>query len=451
MKLLSALGWLLRLASTGLAADKKLAVDDPAQVHAKVLYGTSHEKQLRANIELWISKAVAKAGSPLARPLTNWIALTGKNQRIHTSKQGGCIIDGKATEQDGKYRVVFDGCEGVPLDETVMLRPGERRVVNLSDNFGPNNIFVALEAPFSEQAKKRADALKTSAKTFRLKPNYNGDQDKPFYGLIVSVPPVALYRKRPFLQIMFVQQDEASKVIDHLARNGYFDHAVDLRSNIKVPTPSTPGYTMKVMAGDISLYEDLSWGPRIIQRLDGLRDALPDAGKKDRELLLGRLSGWRKQWEAEQNVIEAKVGRDDSRISFTKEDDKTIIDIASEFGIEKVTIRQNSEQWPKAILVRLHLSGLESFKAGNKEIAVEWSVSSTGKNSSRVSLRQGKEDFALGEESPYRTKVRIVGGNGKIPLKQGYFEVPLPPKLFEGNPEEIRQMMEQDDGKMKMM
>ena len=45
--------------------------------------------------------------------------------------------------------------------------------------------------------------------------------------------------------------------------------------------------------------------------------------------------------------------------------------------------------------------------------------------------------MALDDKSPYRTTVRIVGSNGKIPLKDGYFEVPLPAKLFERNPEEI--------------
>ena len=39
--------------------------------------------------------------------------------------------------------------------------------------------------------------------------------------------------------------------------------------------------------------------------------------------------------------------------------------------------------------------------------------------------------------SPYYTEVRMVGGNGRIPLKDGHFEVPLPAKLFEGNPPEI--------------
>jgi hypothetical protein len=133
----------------------------------------------------------------------------------------------------------------------------------------------------------------------------------------------------------------------------------------------------------------------------------------------------------------ATVGRTDTRIRFVSEGGKTIIDITSQFGIDKATISRKSDKWPKAILVRLHLGGLESFKAGDEKFAVEWSVSSTGENAKRVSLRKGRDEVALDDKSPYHTTVRIVGGNGKIPLKDGYFEIRLPAKLFEGNPKEI--------------
>lgn len=89
------------------------------------------------------------------------------------------------------------------------------------------------------------------------------------------------------------------------------------------------------------------------------------------------------------------------------------------------------------MLVRLHLSGLELFNVSNGEFSVDWSVSSTGDNSPRVFLRNGVDETPLDTKSPHHTEARIVGGNGKIPLKDGYFEVPLPAKLFEKNPDEI--------------
>jgi hypothetical protein len=142
---------------------------------------------------------------------------------------------------------------------------------------------------------------------------------------------------------------------------------------------------------------------------------------------------------AEKNSdFDAVVGRNATRIRFLSEGENTVFDITSKSGIDRGTVRRKSDDWPKSILVRLHLSGLESFTAGNDKVAVEWSVSSTGKNAKRVSLRKGREELALDEKSPYHTEVRLVGGNGRIPLKGGYFEVPLPAKLFEGNPEKVK-------------
>ena len=103
----------------------------------------------------------------------------------------------------------------------------------------------------------------------------------------------------------------------------------------------------------------------------------------------------------------------------------------------KATIKRKTLNWPPEIVVRLHLRGLESFKAGPGDLQVEWWVSSGGDNRSWVALRCGKEDVELDPTSPYFTKVRIVGGNGRVPLKGGHFEVPLPAKLLEGSPEKI--------------
>ncbi len=135
--------------------------------------------------------------------------------------------------------------------------------------------------------------------------------------------------------------------------------------------------------------------------------------------------------------LQATTGRANSRIRVDKEKGKTIIDVRSDSGIDKATIERLKDTWPMSIVVRLHLAGLESFRAGTDKIVVEWSVSSTGQNDSRVSLRQGNDELALDKESPYFTPVRIVGGNGKIPLKGGYFEVPLPAQLTAGNPRKL--------------
>lgn len=132
----------------------------------------------------------------------------------------------------------------------------------------------------------------------------------------------------------------------------------------------------------------------------------------------------------------ASVGRKDSRIRFEAEGDATILDITSEFGIDKASVTRLTDEWPKSIVVRLHLKGLESFKASNEDVTVEWAVGSDG--DSRVTLWKGKEEIPLDRDSPYFTQGRVVGGDGKVPLKDGYFEVPLPAKLFEDKLKEVK-------------
>jgi hypothetical protein len=135
--------------------------------------------------------------------------------------------------------------------------------------------------------------------------------------------------------------------------------------------------------------------------------------------------------------FQATVGRPDTRIHFLSERGITIFDVTSATGIDKATIKRETNEWPKMILTRLHLGGLESFKASGKEGAIEWSVASTGDHQARVSFVSGRRVASITKDSPYYGEVRIVGGEKKIPLKGGYFEVALPPKLFEGNPQEI--------------
>ena len=81
------------------------------------------------------------------------------------------------------------------------------------------------------------------------------------------------------------------------------------------------------------------------------------------------------------------------------------------------------------------MKGLESLQARIDDLAIEWSVGSNGE--SRVSLRRGKEEIPLDKSSEYFTQPRIVASSDKVPLSDGYFEVPLPAKLLADKPREI--------------
>ncbi len=141
-------------------------------------------------------------------------------------------------------------------------------------------------------------------------------------------------------------------------------------------------------------------------------------------------------------VLKAQVRRKGSKIRFLTEAEQTIVDITSEFGIDEAKITRQSEQWPQSVVVRLHLQGLESFKAHSRSGAFEWSVASSGKQPSGPVVMQTLSYTASGTEQPDEKSdsfrgLRIVSEKNQIPLTSGYFEVPLPRKLFQGNPEEI--------------
>ena len=131
--------------------------------------------------------------------------------------------------------------------------------------------------------------------------------------------------------------------------------------------------------------------------------------------------------------------RDNDRVEVKAEKDKTMFSVHSPFGISNTAIERTSEKWPDAVVLRLHLKGLESFRVTNDKVKLEASVSS---QDGKVRLwNHGKEDAPLDTKSPYWMEIRLVGGDGKpakaIPLKDGYFELALSKAFFEGNPKTI--------------
>jgi hypothetical protein len=133
--------------------------------------------------------------------------------------------------------------------------------------------------------------------------------------------------------------------------------------------------------------------------------------------------------------------RKDDRVEVKAEKDRTVFAVKSPFGISQAVIERQEDTWPKAVVLRLHLKGLSSFRASNGKVRVDAAVSiDEGKAKVRV-WQGGKEDDLLDEISPLWMAVRVVGGDGKpaqeLPLKDGYFEVALPRALFEGNPKSI--------------
>lgn len=130
--------------------------------------------------------------------------------------------------------------------------------------------------------------------------------------------------------------------------------------------------------------------------------------------------------------------KDDTKVSCVVENQSTTVIIECPFGIDRTTLDRVGDHWPRSILLRMHLKGLESLEATSGEVTLLVSVPSTGNPAARLSLRRGGVETELDKNSPYWTEVGIAGGPAKIPLTDGHFEIALPAKLFEANPPSIQ-------------
>jgi hypothetical protein len=133
--------------------------------------------------------------------------------------------------------------------------------------------------------------------------------------------------------------------------------------------------------------------------------------------------------------------REDDRVEVRGNKDKTAFEVRSPFGISQAAIERVEDDWPKAVVLRLNLKGLERFTASNGKVTVDAAVSiRDGKAEVRV-WKDGKEEAPLDAKDPLWMDVRILGDDGKpakeLPLKRGHFEIVLPKALFEGNPKSI--------------
>src|SRR6266404_235413 len=116
--------------------------------------------------------------------------------------------------------------------------------------------------------------------------------------------------------------------------------------------------------------------------------------------------------------------RKDDTVEVREDKGKVVFIIKSPFGISQAVIERQEENWPKLVVLWLHLKGLENFRASNGKVTLAAAVSSHD-DKQRVRLwKDGKENFPLDSKSPFWMEIRMVGSDGKpaksIPLKDGY-------------------------------
>jgi hypothetical protein len=132
--------------------------------------------------------------------------------------------------------------------------------------------------------------------------------------------------------------------------------------------------------------------------------------------------------------------REDDRIIVKKEQDRTVFDITSPFGISEVVIERMGETWPDNIVVQLQLSGLEYFLATSEKASACGRVHNLTKYDMELTV-DGKKEDPKDPKSANFMEFKVIGRDGKIPekipLQDGYFEMQFPKSFFLGNPKKI--------------
>ena len=172
-------------------------------------------------------------------------------------------------------------------------------------------VIKALEAALgaaAEQPDKAADRaakLKANIDSFRLDLELIAGRmtiEKPYYSLTLYAGAIEQIKRTPFEPAVHVDKNAAAKIIDHLAAEGFLAAAAERDTSLKVQRipPAGPTYLLRVgrIGQWVVLEQSLGWNLAMLGRLDGLRKVLDGDAAKAMDLLLGRLAGHRRLWEA---------------------------------------------------------------------------------------------------------------------------------------------------------
>ena len=139
--------------------------------------------------------------------------------------------------------------------------------------------------------------------------------------------------------------------------------------------------------------------------------------------------------------FDVSLKRGDDRVEICADEKRVVFTVVSPHGIGAATIRRRGARWPKTVILRLQLRGLESLTIAAGQVTLGVSVSSSTPQAVRLYVSEtGKQqEKAVDHDSRYWTEVRTYGADGKpasgLPTEGGWFEVQLPAALLIDNPE----------------
>ena len=143
--------------------------------------------------------------------------------------------------------------------------------------------------------------------------------------------------------------------------------------------------------------------------------------------------------EGDQPRFKMTTKRDDA-VEVRADKDRTLFAVKSPFGISQAVIERLDDNWPKNMVLRLHLKGLESFRVSNGKVKLDAAVSiQAGKPKAHLEGRQGRrsagrEEPVLGRH-PHRRRRRQAGPGD--PVEGWLFRGDAAEGMFEGNSKTI--------------
>lgn len=134
------------------------------------------------------------------------------------------------------------------------------------------------DPPLPLSVSERAAKLQAEVETFYfvLCCNNQAPGEKKEYGeLRMSIRPFVYKSPTPAIHLVRLSPAQAKKLIEYLATEGFLHQAVEAgKQEVPDRVPSEFWYTLQVSTEGILLHEDLGWGPGLLKRLAGLREAL---------------------------------------------------------------------------------------------------------------------------------------------------------------------------------
>lgn len=133
--------------------------------------------------------------------------------------------------------------------------------------------------------------------------------------------------------------------------------------------------------------------------------------------------------------------KEGDRLKIIPQKEAVILEISSERGIGQATVQRTAGPWPKKVVLRLHLKGLESLRVEAGQWGFEASVMSYPPYQNRLRVYGPDSIPPVDPKSPYWVEVRVLDSEGnpasKIPLEGGYFELAIPPAFLEKSPPKL--------------